>query len=246
MHFTHTLTIIAILLAVTAFCAASTEIPRGFISKTIEMGGKEIKYVVYVPESYDPKKPMPTIIFLNGYGECGTDGWRQVYHFGGAIMLSPDKWPFIILFPQKQYALDPSKEPKPWEDQDEMVLAILAKSEREYKIDKSRLYLTGLSQGGHGTWALGAKHADLFAAIAPVCGWADKETAGKLVKMPIWAFHGDADQAVDVERSREMERWIKDAGGSCKVTIYPGVGHNSWDKAYREENLGEWFLGHHR
>lgn len=227
---------------------AGKDLPRGFVAKTIKMADKDIKYVVYVPSSYDPKKPMPTIIFLNGYGECGTDGWRQVYHFGGAIMLGADKWPFLVIFPQKQYALPDAKEPNPWEDQDEMVMAILQKSEKEYKIDKSRLYLTGLSQGGHGTWALGAKHADVFAAIAPCCGWSDKETAEKLAKakMPIWTFHGDADQAVNVERSIEMEKWIKEAGGDCKLTIYPGVGHNSWDKAYREENLAAWFLEHRK
>lgn len=247
----HYVIIIAIVLLVAlalGTMAEAKDIPRGFVAKTIKIGDKDIKYVVYVPASYDPKKPMPAIIFLNGYGECGTDGWRQVYHFGGAIMLAADKWPFLVLFPQKQYNLPDAKEPNPWEDQDEMMMAILAKSEKEYNIDKTRLYLTGLSQGGHGTWALGAKHADIFAAIAPCCGWADKETAEKLAKakMPVWTFHGDADQAVNVQCSRDMEKWIKDAGGDCKLTIYPGVGHNSWDKAYREENLQDWFLQHHK
>jgi len=251
MHDFTSLTIIALLCAGLALSTASSDArekdpPRGFIAKTMKMDGKEIKYVVYVPAAYDAKKPMPTIIFLNGYGECGTDGWKQVYHFGGAIMLSAEKWPFLVLFPQKQYALDPSKEPNPWEDQDPMVMAILEKSEREYNIDKSRIYLTGLSQGGHGTWAIAAKHPDIFAAIAPVCGWADKETAQKLAKMPIRIFHGDADQAVNVQCSLDMEKWIKEAGGSCDLKVYPGVGHNSWDKAYREEDLGAWFLQHHR
>jgi predicted peptidase len=250
-HFTTTL-IVAILLiglalSVPADAAGKDNIPRGFIAKTIEMGEKDIKYVVYVPEIYDPKKPIPTIVFLNGYGECGTDGWRQVYHMGGAIMLAADKWPFLIIFPQKQYNR-PDREQNPWEDQDEMMMAILKKCEKEYKIDRSRLYLTGLSQGGHGTWALGAKHADLFAAIAPVCGWGDKETAEKLAKakMPIWTFHGDQDQAVDIQRSREMRQWIEEAGWECKLTVYPGVGHNSWDNAYRKEDLPGWFLQHHR
>ena len=249
-HSTHVLIIAIVLLAALGLgtMAEAKDIPRGFVAKTIKMGDKDIKYVVYVPASYDPKKPTPTIVFLNGFGECGTDGWRQVYHFGGAIMLAADKWPFLVLFPQKQYNLTDAKEPNPWEDQDEMMMAILKKSEKEYNVDKTRLYLTGLSQGGHGAWALGAKHADIFAAIAPCCGWADKETAEKLAKakMPIWTFHGDADQAVEVARSKEMKQWIDEAGGDCKLTIYPGVGHNSWDKAYREENLQDWFLQHHK
>lgn len=252
MHDLTSLTIIAVLCAGFALCAAPSDAreknpPRGFIAKTIKMDGKDIKYVVYVPESYDPKKPMPSITYLNGYGECGTDGWRQVYHLGSAIMLKAADWPFLVLFPQKQYNRpNVSDEPDPWADQDEMVMAILKKSQDEYNIDKTRLYLTGLSQGGHGTWALGAKHADVFAAIAPICGWADKETAQKLTKMPIRIFHGDADQAVNVQCSLDMEKWIKEAGGSCELTVYPGVGHNSWDKAYREEDLGAWFLQHRR
>lgn len=237
------LTLALIVLASTAICAAPAkqtkdDVQRGFVAKTISVGGKDVKYVVYVPNSYDPAKPMPTIVFLNGAGECGTDGWRQVYHFGSAIMLNADKWPFLVLFPQKQDVNHA------WEDEEPMVMAILKRSGGEYNIDASRLYLTGLSQGGHGTWTIAAKHPDLFAAIAPVCGWADEDTAKKVAKLPIWAFHGDADTAVNVQSSYDMQKWIKAAGGDCKLTIYPGVGHNSWDNAYRNENLGDWFLQH--
>lgn len=210
---------------------------RGFLMKSVSVGGKEMKYVVYVPLVYDPAKPMPAIIFLNGMGECGNDGLKQVaIGLGSAIMLNVEKWPFIVVFPQKQ---DTHAN---WEDEDPMVMATLDKTKQELNIDDSRLYLTGLSQGGHGTWAIAARHPDLFAAIAPVCGWGDEEIAKKLTKMRIWVFHGDADDAVNVERSREMQKWITAAGGSCKLTIYPGVGHNSWDNAYHNEGLGQWFL----
>ena len=221
------------------------DMPRGFLSESIKLDGQDIKYVVYVPRSYDPDKPMPEILFLNGMMECGTDGFRQVYHLGGAIMLDAEKWPFIIIFPQKQYALDEWEE-RAWEDQDDMVMAILKKTEAEYNVDRSRLYLTGLSQGGHGTWEIAAMHPDLFAAIAPICGWGDKSLAEKVAKLPIWVFHGDADTTVPPEKSREMVNWVKEAGGSPKFTVYPGIGHNSWDKAYREENLPEWFLQNSR
>ena len=123
-------------------------------------------------------------------------------------------------------------------------MAILKKAGGEFNIDASRLYLTGLSQGGHGTWTIAAKHPDLFAAIAPVCGWADEDVAKKAAKLPIWTFHGDKDEAVDIECSQNMEKWITAAGGTCKLTVYPGVGHNSWDNAYRNETLGQWFLEH--
>ncbi len=233
--------VVAIMLILMNACPVSAkqkDVQRGFIMKTIKVDDKEMNYAVYAPLSYDPAKPMPTILFLNGKGECGSDGLRQCYHFGGAIMLDSDKWPFIVLFPQKQDS------ESLWEDEEPMAMAVFEQAKKDYNIDLSRLYLTGLSQGGHGTWAIAARHPDLFAAIAPVCGWADEEIAKKVVKLPIWTFHGDHDKAVDVERSREMERWINAAGGNCKLTIYPGVGHNSWDNAYRNENLGDWFLQH--
>ena len=211
---------------------------RGFLSRTVTVGGKDMKYVVYVPSSYDPAKPMPSIIFLNGAGECGTDGWREVYHFGGAIMLKPEEWPFIIMFPQKQDVKTA------WEDEEPMVMEVLKKTKAELNVDDSRLYLTGLSQGGHGTWTIAAKHPDMFAAIAPVCGWADEDVAKKVAKLPIWTFHGDKDEAVKLQSSLDMQKWIEAAGGTCKLTIYPGVGHNSWDNAYRNENLAAWFLEH--
>ena len=231
------LLLIIVLLAGAALAdTSSKDIPKGFIARTMTIGDKEIKYVVYVPTTYDPKKPMPTIIFLNGAGECGQDGWRQVFHFGGAIMLNPEKWPFIVIFPQKQ-----NKESF-WEDEGPVVMTALKQTVREYNVDPKRLYLTGLSQGGHGTWAIASKHPDRFAAIAPVCGWGDEKIAAKLAKLPIWTFHGDADQAVDVERSKDMKKWVEAAGGEVKLTVYPGVGHNSWDNAYRNEELGAWFL----
>ncbi len=242
MHGLVPILIVAIVLvasiAATAAPAYKAPAERGFLSRTVAVGGHDIKYVVYVPASYDPKKPMPSIIFLNGAGECGADGWRQVYHFGGAIMLKPEEWPFIIMFPQKQDVKHA------WEDEEPMVMEVLAKTKREFNLDDSRLYLTGLSQGGHGTWTIAAMHPDLFAAIAPVCGWADEEVAKKVAKLPIWTFHGDKDEAVRLEASEKMKKWIEAAGGECKLTIYPGVGHNSWDNAYRNENLATWFLEH--
>ena len=235
------LLILALALIFTTNCSAANRdktVERGFIAKTVSVGDKKMDYVAYVPKVYDPAKPMPTIIFLNGAGECGTDGWRQCYHLGGAIMLEPAKWPFLVLFPQKQDVKTL------WEQEEPMVIAVLEQSKKEYNIDDSRLYLTGLSQGGHGTWAIAAMHPNLFAAIAPVCGWGDEEIARKVAKLPIWTFHGDQDKAVDIERSREMEKWITAAGGKCKLTVYPGIGHNSWDNAYRSEDLGKWFLEH--
>lgn len=244
MHYSLPILILTmILVAATALSAApafKAPAERGFLLRTVSVGGKDMKYAVYVPLAYDPAKPMPSIIFLNGAGECGTDGAKQLYHFSGAVMLDSQKWPFIIMFPQKQDVKSA------WEDEDAMVMEVLKKTKAEFNVDNTRLYLTGLSQGGHGTWTIAAKHLDLFAAIAPVCGWADEETAKKVAKLPIWQFHGDKDEAVKLEESQKMKQWIEAAGGTCKLTVYPGVGHNSWDNAYRNEDLGAWFLEHHK
>lgn len=236
-HIPLVLLLIMVLLAGTALAdTPPKDVVKGFIAKTMTIGAREIKYVVYVPAVYDPAKPIPTIIFLNGMGECGRDGWRQCFHFGNAIMLDAEKWPFIVIFPQKQ-----SKESF-WEDEEIVMMTAFEQTKKEYNLDLSRVYLTGLSQGGRGTWAIASRHPEMFAAIAPVCGWGDEKTAKKLVGMSIWAFHGDADTTIRPEKSKEMVEWVKAAGGDAKLTTYPGVGHNSWDNAYRNENLGEWFL----
>jgi predicted peptidase len=214
---------------------------KGFLMRSVRTGETSVKYVVYVPPIYEQGKPMPAIVFLNGAGECGTDGLKQIaVGLGPAVMFDVDHWPFIVIFPQKQDVRHG------WEDEDAMVMDTLQKCRKDYGIDGSRIYLTGLSQGGHGTWTIAAKHPSLFAAIAPVCGWADQETAKKLAGVPAWVFHGDADQAVKVQSSRDMAKWLEESGGSPKLTIYPGVGHNSWDNAYRNEKLYEWFLQHKR
>lgn len=213
----------------------------GFLLKTLRREGRDYRYVVYLPPDYDGSKPYPMILFLHGAGECGRDGWKQVaVGLGPALMLASEKWPFVAVIPQKPEVRER------WEDHDALLMAMLDRAKKDYKLDETRFYLTGLSQGGRGTWALGAKHPDLWAAIAPVCGWADAETAPALKSLPIWAFHGDMDTAVPLKASEDIVKAVKEAGGEPKLTVYPGVGHNSWDKAYRDEKLYEWFLSHTR
>lgn len=198
----------------------------------------EMPYVVYVPKGV--QEPMPAILFLHGMGESGDDGLKQVIQgIGSAILWDRTRFPFLVIMPQK-----PSGN-KLWPEHKDQLNAILKKVEKDYKIDPHKRYITGLSQGGNGTFVLAKKLAWQFAAAAPICGWCDPEQAAKdFIDLPIWAFHGDADTAVKVEGSINAIEAIKKAGGETKFTIYPGVGHNSWDKAYREEHLGDWFLQH--
>lgn len=151
------------------------------------------------------------------------------------------KWDkFIIVFPQKQTAEDN------WEDEEQMVMTEFKQTLDEFNIDKSRVYLTGLSQGGHGTFAIGSKHPGMFAAMAAICGWGDKAMVEGLKKTPMWIFHGEADEVINVNRSKEIFDWLKAAGAPVKLTLYPGVGHGSWDKAYMDEDLPGFFLEHHK
>lgn len=218
--------------------AAARDTATGFLHQTIRVGTTDYPYVLYVPRNYTPEQRWPLILFLHGAGECGNDGMLQVaVGLAPAMMKATAEWPFLVLMPQK-----PDRR-SAWEDHDEALMAMLKKTQHDFAVDERQQFLTGLSQGGHGTWVLGAKHKDLWAAIAPVCGYANAtEIAPALTQMPIWCFHGDADKAVPVQQSKDLTAAVQQAGGHAELTIYAGVGHNSWEKAYGEAGLADWFL----
>jgi predicted peptidase len=215
---------------------------RGFLHRVIkDPDGKEAKYVVFVPHDYKGDKPYPVILFLHGAGETGMDGEKQAnVGLGKAIKKQEKSFPIISVFPQSQK--------RTWraDSEDGMrALRILDTVQKEYKTDPKRVYLTGLSMGGYGTWSMALKDPGRWAAIVPICGGGDPNQADKIKNIPCWCFHGDADTAVAVDRSRHMINALKTAGGSPKYTEYPGVGHNSWDKAYGTPELYEWLLQQH-
>jgi hypothetical protein len=127
-----------------------------------------------------------------------------------------------------------------------LTLEVLAGLQKEFNLDDNRLYITGLSMGGYGTWDVIWRHPHLFAAAVPVCGGADESKAPLIKDLPIWCFHGGADPVVPTERSRNMIAALKAAGGHPKYTEYPGVGHNSWDRAYSEPELPKWLFSQKR
>jgi predicted peptidase len=228
---------------VVTFAAVSSqdvEIKPGFISSVYKGKYGEGKYVVFVPKDYKGDKEYPVILFLHGAGETGSDGQAQVkVGLGKAIKDKKEKFPFIVVFPQAQK--------KGWRaegDEAKRALEILDEVQKNYKTDRKRVYLTGLSMGGFGTWSLAAAFPDRWAAIAPICGGGDTKSAEKIKNIPCWCFHGDADTAVNVKLSRAMIKALKDAGGSPRYDEYPGVGHNSWDRAYATAELYDWFLKH--
>ena len=127
-----------------------------------------------------------------------------------------------------------------------LTLEVLAGLQKEFDLDENRLYITGLSMGGYGTWDVIWRHPKMFAAAVPVCGGGDESKAELIKDIPIWCFHGGADPVVPTDRSRNMIKAIKAAGGTPKYTEYPGVGHNSWDRAYSEPELPKWLFSQKR
>jgi predicted peptidase len=238
--------------------AWADERATGFLNR-VHRGadGKEAKYALFVPHEYKGERPYPLILFLHGAGEWGTDGQKQVtVGLGPAVRKREKTFPFLVIFPQSQkktWPIDVNDREQlrdilvTWSEQNaegKRALAMLAEVEKEFKVDTERVYLTGLSMGGFGTWSLAASHPDRWAAIVPICGGGDPRTAGKIKQLPCWCFHGDADTAVPVDRSREMIKALWAAGAHPNYTEYPGIGHNSWDKAYDTEDLFEWLLKH--
>jgi predicted peptidase len=221
--------------------ARAADKDTGFLHRVhMDPDGKEAKYVLFVPQGYRGEKKYPLILFLHGAGETGTDGKKQAgTGLGPAIRKNAKTFPFITIFPQSQKRTWQADSPDA-----ERALAILADVEKEYKVDTRRIYLTGLSMGGFGTWSLATKYPDRWAAIVPVCGGGDFRRAEKIKDIPCWCFHGEADPVVPVERSRVMIDAIKKAGGSPKYTEYLGVKHNSWDRAYGTAELYPWLLEH--
>ncbi len=222
-----------------AFALAADKPTTGFVDETFKNAdGSESPYVVFVPKSYDGTKPYPVILFLHGSGE--TKGGKQKpveVGIGKAIKAREATFPFITVIPQS--------EKRTWNadsDDGKRAMAILDEVEKAYKTDPKRIYLTGLSMGGYGTWSLAAAHPEKWAAIAPICGGGHPEDAEKIKNIPCWCFHGDADTAVPVKKSQEMIEALKKAGAEPKYTEYPKVGHNSWDKACATDELYTWLL----
>lgn len=233
----------AFALLITSVNAADDKAKTGFIKKTYKNAdGTTSPYIVFVPHDYDGTKAYPVILFLHGSGE--TKGGKQQpvdVGIGPAIRKREKTFPFITIIPQS--------EKRTWmvgTDDGNRALAMLDSVMKEYKTDKNRVYLTGLSMGGFGTWSLAAAEPQRWAAIVPVCGairlHTPQQAAEKIKDIPCWAFHGDMDNSVKVEGSRDMIAALKKAGGIPKYTEYPGVGHNSWDKAYDTDELYTWLL----
>lgn len=197
---------------------------------------------LYLPKRYhSAKEKLPLIIYLHGSSRRGRDIDRVKANGLPPLLDKRDDFDFVVASPQALFE-------HPWQQcwQADDLIILLDHLLTSTRFDPERVYLTGLSMGGYGTWACIAKHADRFAAAAPICGGGDPAWAKSIGKLPVWAFHGDADPIVPIRRSQEMVKAIQAAGGSAKLTTYPGVGHDSFTQTYANPRLYSWFLEHRR
>jgi len=232
-----TVALLGLALAASA-AAAKTKMPPIVEGQTpqqpVEAGN--YPYQLFVPKGYpgDTAKQYPLLIFLHGSGERGDDITKVKVHGPPKIAERDPAFPFLTISPLLGTDQD-------WD---------IAKLDRlvdhvawTYRIDPARIYLTGLSRGGHASWRWAIAEPKRFAAVAAVAGRGNPGEACRLMDLPVWAFHGDRDDVVVPEGSFDMARAIRACGGrKIRLTIYPDLGHNAWDPAYDDPALYAWLL----
>jgi predicted peptidase len=200
-------------------------------------------YLLYLPDNYGTtQKKWPLILYLHGSGERGNELSKvEIHGPPKLIRIDRKEFPFVIVSPQ--CPIDG------WwtnELQIDTLNALLDDIVLRYRIDKERIYVTGSSMGGYGTWRLASVYPDRFAAIAPICGGGCPDDATNIAHLPTWVFHGAKDDMVPVKKSEAMVAALEKVGCKVKLTVYPNVGHDSWTATYENPELYEWFLKHTR
>ena len=226
--------------------------------ETFKNDGTVLNYRMLLPNNFDPSKKYPLVIFLHGMGERGTDNNTQLAHGSKLFKDSMDKYPAIVIFPQcpptdywanltrpneggrnRQFKFNLEEDPKP---SLAAVIYLINSKLAEKFIDNDRLYISGLSMGGFGAFELMWRIPEKIAAALPICGGASRESAIKMTQYPVWIFHGVDDSVVHPRFSMSMVKAIQQAGGKAKISLYPGVDHNSWDNAFNEPDYLKWMF----
>lgn len=204
-------------------------------------GQSQHKTTVFVPFDYTPDKAWPAIVFLQGMGEGGGDGVKNTtVGLGPYIAKRPKDFKYIAIFPQS---------PSGWwtsEKSQDLAVQCVDEAAKHYKIDRSRVYLTGLSTGGYGCWALGARYPERWAAIVPICAHNGEAYASKLTRTPIWAFANSGDFIVWPNSTRNTVDAINKAGGKAKQTIWGAMGHDAWSRTYDSREFWTWLAQQRR
>ena len=241
---------------------------EAFERSSFDDEGFVLPYRLLTPDGASDDDRRPLLLFLHGFGERGEENQRQLIHGGelfaseafqkryGAFVVAPQcpagniegtDLPVVWstrLWPTKQSSPDAlAQEPvPPMRAAKRLVEHLIA----TLPIDPSRVYVSGLSMGGYGTWEMAARDPEFWAAAAPICGGGSPAWGERLAGLPLWAFHGDADGAVPVDRSREMIAAINAAGGRAIYTEYAGVGHDSWTPTFASQQVWDWLFTQRR
>jgi predicted peptidase len=196
-----------------------------------------LPHLLYEPETRG--RSLPLMLFLHGAGETGRD-LDLVKKHGPPKVAPRIPLPFFrVISPQNPPGSS-------WVQLLDDLRALLEDAFERYPVDRTRVYLTGLSMGGYGSWYLASAYPELFAALVPICGGGDTSEACALKDIPTWAFHGEKDDVVPPSESIEMVEALKACGGDARLTLYPDLGHNSWTRAYNNMELYAWLLRHKR
>ena len=219
-------------------------------------------YRLFVPRESNSSAKCPLVLFFHGSGERGDDNEKQLLYGVERFAKSDSqsRYPCFVLAPQCPTHL--GNQPIMWTGEREQMhllnlapeiapplrtaLELVITIEEKFEVDVDRIYVTGISMGGFATWEALLRFPQKFAAAMPVCGGGDASYADRIKDVPVWAFHGANDPTVPVACSRLMIKTIEKAGGHPRYTEYPGVGHNSWDRAYAEPELLSWFFSQSR
>lgn len=221
--------------------------------------GHELPYRVLFPDNYSKNKEYPVILFLHGAGERGNDNEKQLVHIADKFLTDEfqENYPSIVLFPQcaeDDYWAFVNRENNQWLVEDtekstpsmEALMEMFLEFQQNNAVDKSRLYLAGLSMGGFGTYDLLVRRPDWFAAAIPICGGGNKRYTYKYKDVPLWMFHGAKDPVVPVSLSQELADDFRGRGMNFIYTEYPEGGHDVWTQAWEEPKLLPWLFGHYK
>jgi predicted peptidase len=224
-----------------------------------DAGGKTLPYRIFIPQGYDSARKYPLVLFLHGAGERGSDNKAQLVHKSCIVWASPEyqaRNPCFVVAPQcpendkwtrvENWTTPVYDQPAEPTEALRLVMALVPQLQKDWSLDADRLYITGLSMGGYGTWELLNRMPGVFAAGVPVCGGADATKASIIAKTPVWIFHGEKDPVVLPIHSRRMAEELRKLGDAVGYTEFPGVGHNSWDLAYTEPFLPVWLFAQRR
>jgi predicted peptidase len=192
-----------------------------------------LKYLLYIPKEYDGSSKYPLVLFLHGSGERGSNLNKLASNGPPKMIEQGNDFPFILISPQcprnERWNIDQLSE-------------LLDKTEEEFNIDKDRIYVTGLSMGGYGTWKMAITFPDRFAAIVPVSGGGDFSNACIIKHLPVWNFHGAKDRVVFIQESERMVDALKRCNGNVRFTVYPNTAHDAWTETYNNPEVYKWLL----